>query len=215
MNKYTKYAPNVFVAACEQEHQKGDTIHMATKYGDGHEAVVYNSLGKNRNGLNLYSVIRADGFDYKEHCKQKAERRSQWAESAAKKSEELWQASKEGSEFLALAEPIKIGHHSEGRHRALIDRNHKRMGKSIEQDKKAAQHLSKAEYWESKAEQINLSMPESVEYYEHKLEQAQAHHAGLKSGTIPKAHSYSLTYAKKTVNELSKKYEMAQKLWGE
>ena len=38
---------------------------------------------------------------------------------------------------------------------------------------------------------------------------------GVKSGKYPREHAYTLTYAKKEVNELQKKYELAKKLWGE
>lgn len=71
----------------------------------------------------------------------------------------------------------------------------------------------KAAYWEKRANDINLSMPESVEYYEHKFEQATEYHAGLKSGKYPREHMYSLTYAKKAVNEAQKNYDLAKKLW--
>lgn len=89
------------------------------------------------------------------------------------------------------------------------------MGKSVEFSDKANAHESKAEYWAKRAETINLSMPESIEYYEHKLEVATEYHLGLKSGKYPREHSYSLTYAKKEVNEAKKNYDLAVKLWGE
>ena len=57
-------------------------------------------------------------------------------------------------------------------------------------------------------------MPESLEFYEFELEKDKANHEGLKNGPIPKAHSYSLTYAKKEVNEIEKKLKLAQRLWG-
>ncbi len=124
------------------------------------------------------------------------------------------EASNEGRDFLILAEPIKVGHHSEKRHRALIERNWARMGKSVEYADKASEHESKAEYWKRRAADINLSMPESIEYYEHELEEAREYHEGLKSGKYPREHSYSLTYAKKKVNELETKHAMAVRLWG-
>ena len=86
------------------------------------------------------------------------------------KSNQYFKASKEGADFLALAEPIKIGHHSESRHRALIERNWNRIGKAVAMSEKAEAHESKADYWEKRASDINLSMPESIEYYEYKLE---------------------------------------------
>lgn len=215
MNHYIKYCPNVFVVACQDQHEKGATVEVTTRYGDTHEVIIFNHLGNHKDGRFVYSCIRADGFNYREYCIKKAARREAWAISATKKSNSLWEASSEGSEFLSLAEPIKIGHHSERRHRALIERNHNRMRRSVEQQNKAEDHMSKADYWKSKSEIINLSMPESVEYFEHELEQAKKEHSDLKSGRTEKQHSYSMVYAKKRVNELQKKYDLALKLWGE
>lgn len=122
--------------------------------------------------------------------------------------------SQEGKDFLSLAEPIKVGHHSEKRHRALIDKNWNRMGNCVAERKKAEGYRNKTEYWEKQAGKIDLSMPESLEYFQHELEKAKEYHAGLKDGSIPRQHSYSLTYANKNVKELSKKLETAKKLWG-
>lgn len=66
---------------------------------------------------------------------------------------------------------------------------------------------------EKKTNDINLSMPESVEYWEYKLEEAKEKHEGLKSGKYERKHSYSLTYAKKAVNEAQKNFDLAKKLW--
>lgn len=57
-------------------------------------------------------------------------------------------------------------------------------------------------------------MPESLEFYEYQLEEAKEYHEGLKSGKYKREHSFSLTYAKKKVNELNKKVELAKRLWG-
>jgi hypothetical protein len=88
------------------------------------------------------------------------------------------------------------------------------MDKSMELKKKAESYDSKKAYWESMSNKIDLSMPESIEYFEFKLEEAKMHHEGLKNGTIKKEHSYSLTYAKKAVNEMKKNYDLSLKLWG-
>lgn len=101
------------------------------------------------------------------------------------------------------------------RHRKMIDDAWNNMGKSVEFSDKAVEHERVAEYWEKKAEVINLSMPESIDYYEHKLEKAKEYHEGLKPGKYPREHSYSLTYAKKAVNEMQKNYDTAKRLWGE
>ena len=56
-------------------------------------------------------------------------------------------------------------------------------------------------------------MSESLEYFEYKLAKAKEHHEGLKSGKYERHHSYSLTYAKKEVNEIEKNLELAKRLW--
>lgn len=212
MNTYSKFCPNVFIAKCEQQYEKGDIIEVTTKYGKINESVVFNLIYE-KDGFYFYSIIRADGFNIQERAKQKADKYENWANSAENKSTQYYEASQEGKDFLALAEPIKIGHHSEKRHRALIERNWSRMGKSVEYADKAAEHENKAVYWAQRANDINLSMPESLDFYEFKLEEAKQYHADMKSGKIEKSHSFSLTYAKKEVNELQKKFDLAVKLW--
>lgn len=214
MNTYFKYCPNVFVAKCETTYSKGDVIQVTTKYGKENDCIVFNLVAEGK-GFFYYSIVRADGLDAQEYAKRKAEKLNKSAELREAKSDQYWKAADEGKDFLVLAEPIKIGHHSEKRHRALIQRNHDRMNKSMELQKEAEKYEQRAEYWESKAKDINLSMPSCLEYYEFLLEGATMRHQGLKDGTIPKEHSFSLTYAKKEVNEIQKKIDIAKKLWGE
>lgn len=213
MNTYSKYVPNVFLAKCTGKHEKGSSIQVTTKYGKENECIVFNLIYE-KDGHCYYSIIRADGFNIQEWAKRRAERLQNASLNADVKSNQYFQASNEGREFLALGEPIKIGHHSERRHRALIERNHNRMSKAVEYSKKSEQYENRAEYWGSRADMVNLSMPESLEYYEYQLEKARAKHEGMKSGTIEKAHSFSLTYAKKDVNEIEKKLKIAKLLWG-
>ena len=211
-NTYAKYCPNVFVAKCSEQHEKGEIITLSTKYGKEHDCIVFNKVAE-KDGFFYYSIVRADGYNVQERAKAKAERINSWAANAEKKSNQYYQASQEGREFLSLAEPIKVGHHSEKRHRALIERNWDRMGKCVEFSDKANEYSSRAEYWESKASEINLSMPESLEYYEFKLEQAIEKQKGFKDGTIERRHSFSLTYATKEVKELTEKVKDAKRLW--
>lgn len=212
MNTYSKFVPNVFLAKCTEKHEKDEIIIMSTKYGQEHEAVVFN-LVYERDGFFYYSIIRADGLNSQERARRKAERLSGYAGNAIKRSDTYYEASQEGRDFLSLGEPIKIGHHSERRHRALIERNHNRMSKCVAEQDKADDYERRASYWAAKANEINLSMPESLEYYEFKLEEAKLRHEGLKNGNIERTHSYSLTYAKKEVNEIEGKLNLARKLW--
>lgn len=211
MNKFRKYCPNVWVAECDDEYEKGEVIELETKYGKTVECEVYNLISQ-KDDKYYYSIVRLEDMTY---AQRKAEKYSNSAANHRTKSNEYCNAAQEGRDFLVLGEPIKIGHHSEKRHRALLERNWNRMGKSVEFAEKAKEAEQKAKYWASKAEEITLAMPESLEYFTEKLEKAIKYHKGLKDGTIERTHSYSLAYAKKEVNELKKKVEIAELLWGE
>lgn len=211
MNKFKKYCPNVWVAECDEEYEKGEIIELETKYGKTVECEVYNLVLKTGDKY-FYSIVRLEEQTY---AQRKAERYKNSSVNRMAKSNEYYNASQEGKEFLSLGEPIKVGHHSEKRHRALIERNWNRMGKSVEFAEKAKEAEQKAEYWEDKAKEITLAMPESLGYFAEKLEKAIAYHEGLKNGSIERIHSYSLAYAKKEANELKKKVEIAKLLWGD
>lgn len=158
MNKFRKYCPNVWVAECDEDYEKGDIIELETKYGKMVECEVYNLVLKT-NDKYFYSIVRLD----ESYAQKKAERYTNSAANHAAKSDEYYNASNEGREFLSLGEPIKVGHHSEKRHRALIERNHNRMGKSVEFAEKAKEAERRAEYWENKANEITLvGCPQSL-----------------------------------------------------
>jgi len=212
MNTYSKFCPNVYLAKCEEQHQKGSTIFVETKYGKENECIVFNLI-YSRDGFHFYSIVRADGFNQQEWAKRRAEKLQNAAANAEKRSHAYGKASHEGHDVIPLGQPILVGHHSEGKHRALIARNHARMDNSVKEQRKADIYAERASYWEGRTEIINLSMPESVEYYEFVLEKAKEKHAGLKDGTIPREHSFSLTYANKELREAEKNLELAKRLW--
>lgn len=212
MNKFKKYCPNVWIAECEEEYEKGDIIELTTKYNKEVECEVYNFLAKTSTEKYLYSIVRLEDESYAERKARKYNNAS--FKNIAKRDEKFNQA-QEGRDFLVLAEPIKVGHHSERGHRALLERNENRMRKAFEFEDKTKEQQRKAQYWEAKAQEITLAMPESLEYFEYELEKAEKHHKDLKDNPQKRQHSYDLTYAKKAVNELKKKVEIAKMLWGE
>ena len=216
MNTYKKYCPNVFVAQCEEKHEKGEIIIVTTKYGKEHECIVHNFVGytgTKEKPMYLYSITRADGFNNQERAKRKVEKLNNWADNATKRGNDWREKSNEGKDFLALAEPIKVGHHSEKRHRALIERNWNRMSNAMEEFKKADAYRERTAYWESMANKIDLSMPESLEFFAIQLEEAKEYHQFLKDNPAERPHGMSLSYASKKVKDLKSKYETAVKLW--
>lgn len=214
MNTYSKYVPNVFLAKCTEKHEKGSMIPVTTQYGKENDSIVFNLIYE-KDGFYYYSIVRADGFNCQERAKKKAEKYNNWAASAETKSDAYYVASNKDRDFLSLGEPIKVGHHSERRHRRIIEQANNNMRKCVEMSDKAEAHENKADYWEKKANDINLSIPECIDFYAYKLEKAKEYHLGVKSGKYPKEHSFTLTYAKKEVNELEKKLQLAIKLWGD
>ena len=213
-NTYTKYCPNVFVAKCEQTHGRGDIIEVETSRGNLHECEVWNYLGMSRDGLYMYSITRTDGTNKATMAQRRADRRREWAQKAEARSEQWFDKSQDAVAGIVPGQPILVGHHSERAHRNAIDRSWNALGNSVRESEKAENHISKAKYWEGKAEDITLDMPESLEHFKAELERAEEYHAGLKSGKYQRQHAYTVTYAKKRVNELREKVRIAEKLWG-
>jgi len=215
MNTYKKYCPNVFVAQCKEKHEKGDTIILHTKYGKEVENEIHNFLGQTKDGFYLYSITRLDGLNSQQRAQNKADKLEGYAANAEKRSTAYYEASQEGRDFLVLGEPIKIGHHSERRHRKLIERNWERMGKSVAESEKAKEYERRSKYWSEKANKIDLSMPDSLEYFEEELRKAKEYHQLLKDHPEKRAHSMSLQYANKAVKDLEDKVYSAVILWGD
>ena len=214
MNTYSKFCPNVFLAKCTEQHEKGEVINVETKYGKENGCIVHNLIYQ-KDGFYFYSITRADGYNNQERARNKVEKLTNWADNADKKGDEWREKSNEGKDFLALAEPIKVGHHSEKRHRSLIERNRNRMNNAMEEFKKADAYRERTAYWESMANKIDLSMPESLEFFEIQLEEAKEYHQKLKDFPELRSHSMSLQYANKAVKDLEEKVYTAVLLWGE
>ena len=102
MNTYYKFAPNVFLAKCEEKHERGEEILVTTKYGKENACIVFNLIAE-KSGFYYYSIVRADGFNVQEWARQRAERRHEWALSAAQKSGEYFQKSNKHRDFLSLS----------------------------------------------------------------------------------------------------------------
>jgi hypothetical protein len=212
MNSFSKFCPNVFLAKCSLPYEKGDEVMLTTKRGKDVMVIIWNLVKKDDEHY-YYSYTRCDGFDSRQRALNKIEKLSSWAASAERRSMEWWEKSREGEDFLKLGEPIKVGHHSESRHRNLIKRNWDRLGKSVEESKKAEAYNSRISYYEGLSEKITLAMPESIEYFELKYREAVKEHKFLKDNPDKRQHSYDLQYANKRKKEMEKKWELAKVLW--
>ncbi len=213
MITYSKFAPKVFLAKSEEEHNEGDVITLTTRYGKENECIVHNFI-YSKDGFNYYSITRLDGFDYQEWAKRKAERYAGYSANAQTKADDYYDKSNKDKDFLSLAEPIKIGHHSERRHRKIIEQAQNNTTKWVENLRKSEDYQTRVEYWNNRSEEVCISMPESIEYFEIKLSQAMEYHKTIKDmKKQDRPHSYSLAYAKKDLNNAIKKFELAKRLW--
>ncbi len=212
LKKYSS-KPKVFVLETENDYKKDDLVNYETRYGKEIELIIY-KLVLSKNGKNYYSYLRSDGKSRKTILENRIQKRKDWAESQEKKSDKCYEASQEGKDFLVLAEPIKIGHHSEKRHRGLIERNAKRMDKCVEHSKKAEVHEWKASNIENQLQrELPVDTPDCLLEIEKALESATQLHKFYKENPDEREHSYSLTYAKKKVNDLTNRLTIANNLW--
>jgi len=214
MNTYYKYYANVFLAKCTEKHDKNEVIEVITKHGKVNDSIVFNLIFEKDNFF-YYSIVRADGFNANEWAKRKVEKFKELSHKASNKSTEYYNKSHKMVECIPMGQPILVGHHSEKSHRNLLDKSWNAMGKSVELSNKAGNYESKASYYERKTEEINLSMPESIDYFEAKLQNAIQLHYEIKEAKENRRHAYSLTYAKKIVKELTEKFNLAKLLWGD
>ena len=206
-------SPAVYVLESEELYKKGDVVEYTTQHGKDIELIIF-KLVKKIGNKNYYSYTRSDGKNRQTILQNRLEKRLKWAETNETKATEKWEQASEGQEFLSLGEPIKIGHHSESRHRALIERNWNRMGKCVENSDKAKEHLEKAKNLEAMLNsELPLDTPDCLDEIKTRLEKAEELHSFYKDNPEKRSHSFALTYAKKKVNDLTKKLDIAKNLW--
>ena len=81
---------------------------------------------------------------YEEKQATRRERFEDLADKNAQRSTDFHAASRRAVEHIPMGQPILVGHHSEGRHRADIKRAHSAMNKSCEAQEKADYYARKA-----------------------------------------------------------------------
>jgi len=110
--------------------------------------VLFLILLPKRTDFSTIQFVRADGFNVQERAKLKAERYSAYSGNATKKSDEFHNKAHKDDNFPSLGEPIKVGHHSESRHRKIIEQSYSNVDKCVEYDEKSKEYDNKSSYWE-------------------------------------------------------------------
>ena len=212
-NTFFKHKFNTFLVKSDGPLGRGDVVTVLTQNGKAVECVIHNEIGQ-RGGFFYYSQTRANGGTSQTRAKYKSEAYIKSSENAKAKSQSYFEKSMNGKEFLSLGEPIKVGHHSEAKHRRILEKNWASMGKSVEFEEKSREYDDKAVHWDKKSKEIDLTMPESIEFFTKALESKKVERDGMKDGSIKREHSFSLQYANKAVKDLALKLEFAKKMWG-
>ena len=83
--------------------------------------------------------------DYDQAQESKAERYSERAAKAEARADGYYKRSQDLVGMIPLGQPILVGHHSEKRHRATVEKSHQAMHKSIDESRKADRLKMKAQ----------------------------------------------------------------------
>ena len=112
----------------------------------------------------------------RERLESKVEKREQWAASRRAKADMEYEKAdlSEEKTGIPFGQPILVGHHSEGRHRRMIDRAHRAMDRCAENNQMAKEHEHKAEGLRSQLANTIFSDDENaVEALEAKIEKLE------------------------------------------
>lgn len=210
-NIFKKYTSGVYCMMSDNaDFNHGDETTIETKYGKEVEVTVWKKLFT-KDGNTYYSVVRNDGFCRKEWTRRKMERAENAASRQERISQQEYEKSQEGRDFLLLAEPIKIGHHSEKRHRALIERNWNRMGKSVAAADKAKDYERKADELEYRLKkEINIDTPDCLELLQELIDALEEKREAIKAGDHEK---WELSNLGANIRRYKKRLETAAELW--
>lgn len=80
----------------------------------------------------------------RERLERKLEKRQEWAASRDRKAAAAFGQARSLTDGIPLGQPILVGHHSEKRHRRVLERSDNAMRRGVESEKMAAHHRSAA-----------------------------------------------------------------------
>lgn len=212
--QFRKYTAGVYCLEAEQQFDHGDVVIVPTRRGKEVEVTIWKHLFT-KNGVSYHSYIRCDGINSGERLQAKAEKHRERAAKASAQSDHYYEKSNEHRDFLSLGEPIKVGHHSEKRHRRIIEQANTNMGKSVEAANKASELLERAYGAEAASENIFIDTPECLPRLREKLERLTSIHEETKAQRKAGENisRYIISNRAANVRRVKKQLETAEKLW--
>lgn len=129
------------------------------------------STGSMPEGVQMGAPLGVGRADHEGRRGSRVERLRSRADEARSEAKSRYDAS--GRDLPPWGEPIKIGHHSERRHRRALDRAHANMSKSVEATRKAVRLDARAEAAENNTA-ISSDDPRALERLKAKLAEMEA-----------------------------------------
>ncbi len=118
----------------------------------------------------------------RERLERKLEKRREWAAGRKRLADSSFKRAIAATAMIPMGQPILIGHHSEGRHRAAIARSDSAMGKMVESMNMAEHHVSKAAGLEAQLDSSIFSDdPDAIEQLEAKVDRLEAERERIKA----------------------------------
>lgn len=212
MTQFKKYTSGVYCIETEKKGLKhGENLTVTTRYGKAVEVTIWKHLFTGRDGFEYYSYIREDGFNRKEWQAKKLERNNNAAAKQKALSNAAYEKSNKDREFLSLGEPIKVGHHSERKHRAAFENARNQMRKCVEHAEKAETILERAATIEMRLKhEINIDTPACIEQLNERIEDLEEKKALIKARPHQK---FELTNLGANIRRYKERLETAIKLW--
>ena len=103
-------------------------------------------LGSEKPLLFFLTLFKIKVMSTREEKKQaRIERYEAAAAKAERQSQAAYRQSQDMVSGIPMGQPILVGHHSEGRHRRLLDRSWNKLGESVRLEEKAEYYRRKAE----------------------------------------------------------------------
>ncbi|WP_052742147.1 DUF3560 domain-containing protein [Kiloniella litopenaei] len=208
-----KYTKGIYCLESDKVLDHGTKVQVATRRGKKLDVLVWKHL-KSVNGKHYHSYVRQDGFCSREKHLRNAERFKQRAEKKALLSNDAYEKSLKYRDFLSLGEPIKVGHHSEKRHRKIIEDNSRNMEKSVALDREANELNDRALGAEDAAEKIFMDSPDCLPRLHKKLQllegQKEVVRQARKQGDTPPYFSVNLNA---NIRAVKKKLKIAVDVW--
>jgi len=181
MTKFRKYAKSAWCIETTVDHVHGDKVTVTTRHGKEVDVKIWKLIFE-KDGVKYYSYIRDDGRCAKEKHLRNAERYANRANKKRDQSNDYYERSRKDSDFLSLGEPIKVGHHSEKRHRRMVEQARSNATKSVAALKESENLAEKAEGAQYAADsKIYLDTPDCLEALSNKLSQLEAEREAIKA----------------------------------